>query len=202
MSYTAHGAVSAMQLGNGKWEHTSFNSRLQPTQIGLGTTAADSSLLQLDYGYGTTDNNGNVLSQRIQLTGLDVTQSYAYDGVNRLQSAEEKTTSTQAQQWKQTFTFDRFGNRNFDVANTTLLEANPTISSSTNRLTTANYLYDAAGNVTQEPSAPTHKAYVYDAENHQKEYSYNSQTWRYEYDGDGRRVKKMMSTITQNPSLH
>ncbi|MEW6126593.1 MAG: RHS repeat-associated core domain-containing protein [Acidobacteriota bacterium] len=72
-----------------------------------------------------------------------------------------------------------------------MLEANPTISSSTNRINAAGYLYDNAGNVTQEPSAPTHKVYVYDAENHQKEYSYNSQTWRYEYDGDGRRVKKI-----------
>ena len=35
-TYTAAGAVSAMRLGNGKWETTQFNSRLQPTQIGLG----------------------------------------------------------------------------------------------------------------------------------------------------------------------
>ena len=35
--YTAAGAVSSMQLGNGKWESTTFNSRLQPTQIALGT---------------------------------------------------------------------------------------------------------------------------------------------------------------------
>ncbi|MEW6126587.1 MAG: RHS repeat-associated core domain-containing protein [Acidobacteriota bacterium] len=195
LNYTSHGAVASMKIGNHptnpRYEHTSFNSRLQPTQIGLGTTASDASLLRLDYTYGTTTNNGNVLSQRIVLSGLDVTQTYSYDQVNRLLTAEEKTTSGQVQQWKQAFTYDQFGNRNFDVANTTLLEANPSISSSTNRINAANYLYDNAGNVTQEPSAPTHKAYVYDAENHQKEYSYNSQTWRYEYDGDGRRVKKI-----------
>jgi YD repeat-containing protein len=36
-TYTSAGAVSSMQLGNGKWESTQFNSRLQPTQIALGT---------------------------------------------------------------------------------------------------------------------------------------------------------------------
>lgn len=31
-TYNASGAVTSMQLGNGRWESTSFNSRLQPTQ--------------------------------------------------------------------------------------------------------------------------------------------------------------------------
>ena len=36
IQYAPQGAVSIMKLGNGKWEHTNFNNRLQPTQIGLG----------------------------------------------------------------------------------------------------------------------------------------------------------------------
>jgi len=35
-TYNAAGAVTAMQLGNGRWESTAFNSRLEPTQIALG----------------------------------------------------------------------------------------------------------------------------------------------------------------------
>jgi len=31
-NYTAAGAVSSMRLGNGRWENTAFNSRLQPTR--------------------------------------------------------------------------------------------------------------------------------------------------------------------------
>jgi YD repeat-containing protein len=42
-SYTAHGAIGSMQLGNNLWEHSNFNSRLQPTQIGLGTTSSGTS---------------------------------------------------------------------------------------------------------------------------------------------------------------
>src|SRR6185503_19413157 len=64
-SYTAHDAVASMLLGNGKVEHTSFNSRLQPTLIGLGTSTTDSSTLKLDYTYNTpgqANNNGNAQS--------------------------------------------------------------------------------------------------------------------------------------------
>ena len=56
MPYTAAGGVSAMRLGNNLWEHTNYNSRLQPTQIGLGTASTNSSLLGLDYSYSTTSN--------------------------------------------------------------------------------------------------------------------------------------------------
>lgn len=38
-NYNAAGAVSSMQLDNGRWETNVFNSRLQPTQVGLKTTA-------------------------------------------------------------------------------------------------------------------------------------------------------------------
>ena len=64
-TYTAAGAVNSMQLGNGTWESTTFNSRLQPTQIALGTVQNGIDKLKLNFDYGTTANNGNVLSQTI-----------------------------------------------------------------------------------------------------------------------------------------
>src|SRR6185503_10601358 len=90
IQYSPHGSVSQMLLGNGLWEHTNFNSRLQSTQIGLGTANSNSSLLQLDYSYGTTNNNGNLQTQTITLPGsLVLTQTYTYDHLNRLLSAQE-----------------------------------------------------------------------------------------------------------------
>jgi hypothetical protein len=59
------------------WEHTNFNARLQPLQIGLGTTSTASGTLRLDYTYRTTGhtNNDNVESQRIAIsTSLDMTR--------------------------------------------------------------------------------------------------------------------------------
>jgi hypothetical protein len=33
LSYAAHGAVQSINLGNGLYQHTDFNNRLQPTEI-------------------------------------------------------------------------------------------------------------------------------------------------------------------------
>jgi len=109
------------------------------TEIGLGSSATDKSLLKLEYDYGTnTENNGSLRSQKISFSGLTqpFEQTYIYDDLNRLQSAEEKVSTTTT--WKQTFTYDRYGNRRFDAANTTTLTAsnnitNPTIDTATNR---------------------------------------------------------------------
>lgn len=213
-TYNSAGAVTSMQLGNGRWESTVFNSRLQPTQIALGTTNTGTlayDQLKLNYDYGTTANNGNVQSQTITVTRsnqspLVFSQSYVYDSLNRLKSAEEITGSTS--NWKQTYTFDRYGNRNFDEANTTTLtkhcgtspnftictsdvpKENPAISTSNNRLTTG-YTFDAAGNVTVDAEG---RIFTYDAENKQTEAKNSSNTslGTYYFDGDGKRVKKVV----------
>jgi YD repeat-containing protein len=173
IQYTAHGAIKAMKLGNGLWEHTNFNGRLQPIEIGLGINSSNSDTVRLDYTYGTTNNNGNVLSQQIVVgSALDVTQTYDYDELNRLQKAEEKLTGTPfTSQWKQTFVYDRFGNRKFDAGQTmpsSVLGAPLDFSAASNRISSASYDYDSAGNVKQEPASPTNKSYAYDGENHQK----------------------------------
>jgi hypothetical protein len=91
IAYAAHGAATRLQLGNGRWEHTLFNTRLQAYEIGLGTISTDSSLLKLSYDYGATDNNGTLKSQTITVPGLaaPLVQAYGYDQSNRLLSATE-----------------------------------------------------------------------------------------------------------------
>ena len=193
--YSAAGGVSSLQLGNSKYETTQFNSRLQPTQIGLGTSTTDTSLLKLVYDYGTTTNNGNVQSQTITVPGMTypLIQTYTYDSLDRLASATE--TSNSAQTWKQTFTYDRYGNRRFDESNTSMPSSfsnqavsDPTVSTSNNRLTSSGYSYDNAGNTTADALGRT---IVYDAENKQTSVSNSGGTiGTYYYDGDGKRVKK------------
>ncbi|MET0649343.1 MAG: RHS repeat-associated core domain-containing protein [Pyrinomonadaceae bacterium] len=211
IQYTAGGAASAVRLGNGLWEHTSFNSRLQTTQIGLGTTTVDSSTLKLDYTYGVpvngaldaTKNNGNLRTQTITVPGVTVpfVQTYEYDELNRLKTAEEKTDSTS--NWKQVYTYDRFGNRTLAAGTTypaTLNTVNnPAVSAVTNRISSADYSYDPAGNLLCDPdhqcvqgqSSPI-PYYAYDAENKMKTAggSYDDGGTSYSNDGDGRRVKK------------
>ena len=91
ITYTPSGAVASLQLGNGRWEYSHLNSRLQPDKIYLGTTPGGYDKLKLDFDYGSTNNNGNVLSQTITVPGLaqPFIQTYTYDELNRLASATE-----------------------------------------------------------------------------------------------------------------
>jgi RHS repeat-associated protein len=205
-SYTAAGAISIIQMGNGLVEQTTFNQRLQPVQIKLGTVTSPSSVVQLDYGYGTTNNNGNLLSQTItapKTTGgsLVLTQTYGYDALNRLQSAGENGTA-----WQQTYDCDRFGNR---AVRSTSYIPNPQLTPQsasltdfsafdqfTNRLSVTKYpqvMYDFAGNLKRDQAGST---FTYDGESRQVSASVGSTSASYSYDGDGRRVKKVIGTVT------
>ena len=198
IQYSAHGAISQMKLGNGLWEHTNFNARLQATQIGLGTAVTNSSVLQLDYDYGTTANNGNLQTQTITLPGLTLNQNYTYDSLNRLETAKENNGSS----WKQKFTYDRYGNRRIDPnpANTSadLIGPNPDFSPLTNRInpqTGEQYQYDGTGNLTRDRDGQT---YGYDAENRMTSYNGGAGAGgaTYNYDGDGKRVMKIVGSVT------
>jgi RHS repeat-associated protein len=216
-TYNAAGDVTSVQLGNGHWESSNFNSRLQPTRIALGTTANGTDLLKLDYSYGTGQNNGNVQSQAITVpalsghAGFTATQNYTYDQLNRIKDATETVSGSQT--WKQAFSYDRFGNRNFDEANTTTLPkncaessqevvctadrkvVNPAIEAGNNRLAAGqNYVFDSAGNTTVDAQ---NRVFIYDGENKQVEVSENNiLVGRYFYDGEGRRIKKETAAET------
>lgn len=200
VKYDAAGSAIESRLGNGLWQTAAYNTRLQLVRIGLGSSNTDTSLLKIDYDYGTSaQNNGALRQQRITAPGSaqPIIQDYAYDYLNRLQSSTE-TFNGGALSWKQTFTYDRFGNRRFDPANTTTLNgtqqvANPLINTSDNRFSSGQgYTYDKSGNLIQDA---TGQRFVYDAEGRQIQFF--SQTngsstpdVTYQYDGEGRRVKK------------
>src|SRR5690348_8266401 len=85
--------------------------------------------------------------------GFTATQTYNYDSLNRISDATETISGSQT--WKQAFTFDRYGNRRFDAANTTTSAGcgsaicNPTISTANNRFSTGQgYSYDSNGAIT------------------------------------------------------
>ncbi len=208
--HTAHGAVKGIRLGNGRWEHVLFNNRLQPVEIGLGTSTADSSVLKLQYDYGTTQNNGNLLRQTINVpgtTGFVATQHYKYDPeLNRLTGVQEVNGNSPTWQasgslWQQLFTFDRFGNRAVDTADTTstLIGPNPQISSTDNRITPRAgefYEYDPAGNLKKGKGG---ESFNYNGDNRLAQYQGGATQVGgvdYFYDGDGRRVKKANPSAT------
>lgn len=170
--------------------------------------------MKLDYTYGvvinnTLDpakNNGNLQSQTITAPNLTLVQSYLYDDLNRLKSATEKNNATET--WKQTYNYDRFGNRTFDASNTTLPSitpqnqdsTNPTISEASNQFSTTGYRYDPLGNLKCDPLHPCGPGpsfngyYEYNGENKLRKANGGAANGGsdYFYDGEGRRVKKVI----------
>ena len=175
IKYAAQGSVSVMKLGNNLWEHTNFNSRLQSTEIGLGTSSSDSSTLRLTYNFGTTNNNGNVQTVSYLGGGLSYTQSFGYDELNRLTTSSESTGG-----WSQTNKYDRYGNRSIDLGG-----GNQSLYfNASNQITNSGYVFNGAGNVTSDGT----QSLGYDAENKIKTVNGVADVFR--YDGDGNRVRK------------
>jgi RHS repeat-associated protein len=224
IAYAAHGGMAAERLGNGLWERTDYNNRFQPEHIRLGAAGAENSVLQLDYGYGGTGNNGNLTNQNITVPasgtqpGLAAAQVYSYDALNRLESAREVAGA--AETWKQTYAYDRYGNRSLNASQTTLPKltapgqtaqpavASPSMQATSNRFIedqngdgSKEYSYDKSGNLTCEARycgpATTSPYYEYDAENRLKSVGGGPAAGgsSYVYDGGGRRVKKMTGTV-------
>jgi RHS repeat-associated protein len=199
VSYAPHGAVQTMQLKNGLTESWTYNAKLQPTQMTVG------SLLTLNYGYSAPNrgNNGNVYSQTMQRGSNTWSQTYAYDLINRLETAQE----TGAGSWTESYEYDAFGNRWLCTANSC---ANSVGSSATDpgraglpgatlEMPVASswyngnnqiigWQYDPSGNITQVGGMT--RSFTYDGENRQATGSVAGATVTYAYDGDGRRLGK------------
>jgi RHS repeat-associated protein len=176
IGYASHNALNTETYGNGLIHAIDYNNRLQPTQIKLGTSGNPTSVVSLGYTYGTTNNNGNVLTHTYSGGGLSYTQTFGYDSLNRLTTSNENGTN-----WSQTNAYDRYGNRWIDLGggNQSLY-----FNTSNNRITGLSY--DAAGNLLNDG---TH-SYTYDAEN--KIAKVDGAT-AYTYDGEGQRVRKLLA---------
>lgn len=159
-------------------------------------------------GLSMTDNNGNLKKQAVYIPNDDQISSYTmrwqqydYDSLNRLNWVREIVD--EAEVWRQTFTYDRFGNRTIDQATTWgagIPKPNFTVNPANNRLgvpggQTGTMTYDAAGNLTTDTYSGAAVMRAYDAENRMtsETQANNYVAGSYTYDGDGRRVKRIVN---------
>ena len=193
LSYAPDGQIAQAAFGNGTSQANIYNQRLQPTSITV--SGPTGTVVGLTYGYGTTNNNGNVQTHGIQ--PLNVAQTHLYDPLNRLLSSQE----TGGPGWSETYGYDIYGNRYVPtITGLSISSLTPrlvtNINSATNQLNGTNNGDDPAGNQT------TMSPYVFsfDAENRIQAMTSlpNNQfgTATYAYDGDGRRVLKTSSSTT------
>jgi RHS repeat-associated protein len=174
IGYAAHHGLKTETYGNGLIHAVNYNNRLQTTEIKLGTSGSPGSAVSLGYGYGTTDNNGNVRSHTYSGGGLSYTQSFDYDALNRLTTSSESGSS-----WSQTNGYDRYGNRWIDLGG-----GNQSLYFTTSNNRIAGSSYDSAGNLLNDGA----HSYSYDAENKITDVDSLS---AYVYDGEGQRVRKL-----------
>jgi RHS repeat-associated protein len=188
--YTPSGGLMTLTIGGNLT--TIYNQRLQPCWIYQSsistlpwnysctqTTPTNGNILDVKYNYNLGADNGNVIAIT---NDRDTTrsQSFIYDQVNRIQSAQSSS-------WSQTFNYDQWGN---------LLSASATGSApplpllpvnANNQITTTGFKYDLAGNETSDVTS----AYVWNADNEIK----TAAAITYTYDGDGNRVQKSNGKI-------
>jgi len=193
VTYAPHGALQSMLLGNTLSESRTYNNRLQPTAISVGSIAAPRSGFGADLYYcpnktaTCTTNNGNLQTETLSILGLD--QNFNYDSLNRLSSATETGSS-----WSQNYGYDDYGNRWVSPGVTTS-PFTPIASSNfdtNNRLQIQNTQYDLAGNLQQLGGYTS----VWDSEERLFSSSINGVTTSYAYDGDGHRVLKQSPAAT------
>ncbi|MBI1763666.1 MAG: RHS repeat protein [Acidobacteria bacterium] len=174
--YTAHGALQQQQAGNGLLQQRTYNNRLQVSRIEL-LDEKNSSWQRYDYLYGKTDmstgavnpnlNNGQLARVEGFINGVKKQQTrYEYDGLGRLSRAAEYRGDNGNLVWRDHYQHDRYGNRWQSSSENT---GRPYVDvyqsdydQATNRFVTPTWQYDAAGNLTVDPTFGE-QSHVYDA---------------------------------------
>lgn len=194
MTYDAGSRMTQEQFGTTTpiFNKLFYNSRGQLAEIREGLTGNNtnwergaiinfySSCWGMCAGQSMPNNNGNLLRQEHwiqnesgQVIGIP-TQEFEYDSLNRVQWVKEGTN------WRQQYSYDRYGNRLIDQANTFgdgIPKPDFGLDPSTNRLTApAGYTmgYDAVGNLTNDTYSGQGQR-TYDAENRMKQAWANGQ---------------------------
>jgi len=175
------------------------------------------------WGQSGTDNNGNVRfaetwippeNATLDQAQMLIEQAYNYDGLNRLTSVTEQKIEMPAwvwqQQFRQAYSYDRYGNRTIDAAQTwgTGINAKQfAVDTTTNRLAVPTgqsgvMSYDNAGNLISDTYTGAGTR-TYDAENRMTTAAdYSNQTSRYTYDADGKRTRRQVASSQEEWQIH
>lgn len=198
MTYAPHGALATAQWGNGVTESWTFNNRLQAQTM---QASKGGLLLGLTFGYGTANNNGNVLTQTIQV-GSQKTylQTYSYDDLNRLTRVDEATQAGGGNSWWMSFDYGRYGNRWVSGASNGVALHAATATAQSQYDESKNQLikqsngqnlpgnaHDAAGNLQNHPELGV---MIFDGQNRLVRHTASGGVVNMFYDAEGRRVKK------------
>jgi RHS repeat-associated protein len=187
VQYNVDNLLTQFDYGNDLQATFSYDSqdRISTIDVKNGTT----SYVDLDYTY---DNNSNITQlvngwRDTSDTWHSETESYSYDGLDRL-------TSASCTSWSHTYSYDKVGNRaSKDSVTYTINTVNEVTSLSDG----TSFTYDSNGNRTQKTKSTDTWDYTYDYGNRLTKIEENSTTTgEYVYDGNGKRLQATETSVT------
>jgi len=203
-TYQADGQITGFVSGNGAGfagitNALTYNKRLQP--INMSATSPSQTVFSIGYDFhagngtaGTGTDNGNVWNL-YNFRDRSRDQSFTYDALNRLTSAQNSGTNCAAstvngktEYWGNSYGYDAWGNLTQKVITKCGAENLSLTALANNQLSGAGYGYDAAGNMTSEATEGVSASY--DPENRIASATKAGVTTSYAYDSDGNRVEK------------
>jgi RHS repeat-associated protein len=187
IQYDVDSLITQFDYGNDLQATFSYDARdrIATMDVKNGTT----SYLDLDY---TLDNNSNITQlvngwRDTSSTWHSETESYSYDGLDRL-------TSASCTSWSHTYAYDKVGNRTSKDSVTYTIN---TVNEVTSLSDGTSFTYDANGNRTQKTKGTDTWAYTYDYANRLTRVEKNSSILgEYVYDGDGKRIQATQDSKT------
>ena len=160
-NYNAAGMVLHGTYGNGVQATYGYNNQLQLAALRYASPAT--TLLDLSYGYGGVQDNGQIASIGDNVVPAHGT-AFTYDALGRLATAQTADPNA-VDSWKLRYRYDRYGNRQWQAmvsGNASVPDQAAFIEPVSNHLLTLGLSYDAAGNMTADQNG---HAYAFDAEN-------------------------------------
>ncbi|MBU7030457.1 MAG: DUF2341 domain-containing protein [Theionarchaea archaeon] len=187
VQYDTESLLTQFDYGNDLEATFSYDSldRLSTIDVKNGAT----SFLDLDYTY---DNNSNITQlingwRDTSSSWHSETESYSYDGLDRL-------TSAICTSWSHTYSYDKVGNR---TAKDSVTYTINTVNEVTALSDGASFTYDDDGNRTQKAKGTDTWDYIYDYASRLTKVEKNSATLgEYIYDGDGKRIQVTEDSVT------
>jgi RHS repeat-associated protein len=185
VQFTVESLLTQFDYGNDLQATFSYDSRDRPLTIDIRNG-------ETSYFDFTFDNNSNIAQlvngwRDTTSTWHSQTESYSYDGLDRL-------TSASCTSWSHTYTYDRVGNRTAkDSVTYSVNEVNEVTALSDG----TSFTYDANGNRTQKTKGSDTWLYTYDYANRLTEVEKNSEVIEeYVYSGDSRRIQVTKDSVT------
>jgi len=185
--YNSESLLTQFDYGNDLRATFAYDSRGRAVTIDVKD--GETSFLDLDYTY---DSHSNItqLVNGWRDTNSDwhsQTESYSYDGLDRLLSASSTL-------WSHTYSYDKAGNRTAKDGVTYTVN---TVNQVTALSDGTSFTYDSNGNRTQKTKGTDTWVYTYDYANRLTKVEKNSETLgEYVYDGGGRRIQVTENGVT------